>query len=387
MKPVGTDNSATYDSAMRDTVSSDTGSLADSSSATDTGAVLETDSATMTAGDSDSNSADTGTADGDTGVDSGAEATETEDTGSVTDADSGTGDVPSDSGTEDSDTGSDSGSDTGEEQTCDSIAGTPQSGYRTLDVGGVSRRYFLHVPAAYNGSQPAPLILDFHVLGDNGQNYSASGSIFPAVTDSEGVIMAFPDGEQGPSGSGWNIGPCCVYQGDVVDDVAFARQIVEDVASQACLDAKRVYATGAIIGGGLAYRLACDAADVFAAVASASFDLIQETVDDCHPSRAISVASFRDYNDPFVQYGGNYSTLVTGQSITFIGAEATFSKWAELNGCSGVPADIGNECRLYADTQCSNGTEVMLCTQWTAMGLHYGDAAAAWEFFKRHSLP
>ena len=58
-----------------------------------------------------------------------------------------------------------------------------------------------------------------------------------------------------------------------VDDVAFARALVAQVSTTACIDPKRVYATGFSMGGGMAHYLACHAADVFAAVAPASFDL------------------------------------------------------------------------------------------------------------------
>ena len=57
----------------------------------------------------------------------------------------------------------------------------------------------------------------------------------------------------------------------------------------ACIDPVRVYAVGVLTGGGMAHYLACHAADVFAAVAPAAFDLLEENVNDCNPARPITV--------------------------------------------------------------------------------------------------
>ena len=93
---------------------------------------------------------------------------------------------------------------------------------KTIQVGSQSRTYVLHVPAKYDGSKPMPLVVDFHPLGGSGPS-ERSGSPYPAQTDPEGVVMAFPTGLSGPSGGAWNVGPCCVAN---IDDVAFARALV-----------------------------------------------------------------------------------------------------------------------------------------------------------------
>ncbi|HEY5956961.1 MAG TPA: PHB depolymerase family esterase, partial [Polyangiaceae bacterium] len=132
----------------------------------------------------------------------------------------------------------------------------------TLQVGTTTRSYVLHVPSTYDGNKPVPLIVDFHALQGSGAR-QRSTSPYPAQTDPEGVVMAFPSGLSGPSGAAWNFGPCCVAK---VDDVAFVRAMVARIQSAACIDAKRVYAVGISIGGGMAHYLGCRAADVFAAV-------------------------------------------------------------------------------------------------------------------------
>ena len=101
------------------------------------------------------------------------------------------------------------------------------------------------------------------------------------------------------------------------------------VSTMACIDPKRVYAVGFSMGGGMAHYLACHAADVFAAVAPSAFDLLQENVGDCRPARPITVISFRGSADNLVPYDGGPSAVVPGMPVTFLGAQATFQKWAE----------------------------------------------------------
>jgi polyhydroxybutyrate depolymerase len=256
----------------------------------------------------------------------------------------------------------------------------PNDSTETLVVGGVSRRFVLHVPPSYDGTKPVPLIVDFHGMGESGQSELES-SPYPAVTDQEGVIMAFPDGLRGPLGTAWNLGPCCVSD---VDDLGFTRALVAQVQTKACIDAKRIYAVGVLTGGGMVQDLACDAADLFAAVSPAAFDLLQEDVDACRPARPISEIAFRGTADPRVPYTGGPSSLVPGMPITFLGARATFAKWGELDGCQGSPSvEDANGCSAYSG--CDGGVEVMLCTKQGGRD-DPGDARIAWPVLKRHTL-
>jgi polyhydroxybutyrate depolymerase len=251
---------------------------------------------------------------------------------------------------------------------------------RTVQVGSVSRSYVLHVPSAYDGKRPAPLVVDFHGVGESGSSERVS-SPYPAALDPEGVIMAFPDGLRGPAGTGWNVGPCCVAD---VDDVAFARALVAQVQALACIDATRVYAVGVLTGGGMAHFVACHAADVFAAAAPAAFDLLEENVNGCVPARPITVISFRGTADSRVPYTGGPSALVPGMPLTFLGAQATFEAWARIDRCTGSRSAVDSKgCSSYAG--CQDGVEVILCTKQDGRE-EPGDPSVAWPVLKRHTL-
>lgn len=250
----------------------------------------------------------------------------------------------------------------------------PGDELRTIDVGGQARTYLLHVPAAYTGESPVPLLLDFHGRGGTGgRQRSTSG--MDAVSDIEGFIVAWPDGID----NNWNLGPCCTESRDV-DDLGFALAIVDELRREACIDPRRVYAQGFSMGGGMSYLLACNAADVFAAVSPHAFDFAEETIDACVPSRPISVLAQRGTDDAVVPYEGGRGI---GDKFTFLGADATLARWVELDGCVGAPTIEGTTV-LY--TECSEGVQVGLHT--IEGGEHGGGSAAlSWEFLERQVLP
>ncbi len=262
---------------------------------------------------------------------------------------------------------------------CDTNQLTPGETNRTINVDGVRREYILYVPDNYSGNNDVPLLLDFHPLSSS-SDYQRNNSGTAEVADNEGFIVAYPQGIDNT----WNFGPCCTESRDV-DDVAFARAVVDSLSGEACVDEKRVYATGYSNGGGMSYKLACDAADTFAAVAPAAFDMVEGVA--CNPSRPVPVFSARGRFDFIVPYSGGESRPPTSyplEPITFLGAEGSFEKWGELNNCSGEPTDISSSCKAYTD--CEADSEVVLCT--ANFGSHSAwDAEQSWDFLKDHSLP
>lgn len=255
-------------------------------------------------------------------------------------------------------------------------AGTVTPGDQTVsvDVAGTMRSFILHIPSSYTGDSPTPFIIDFHPLGGSGgQEQQASG--YQNIADQEGFPIAFPNGID----SAWNVGPCCTNSRDV-DDVGFALAIVDYVATSACIDEKRVYSVGFSMGGGMSHYLACNAADTFAAVAPAAFDLLVPEEQPCSPARPISSLTFRGTQDTTSPFNGGPGP--SGRA-TFRGAYGGFEAWQELNGCNDVNT-VDGDCTIY--TECDAGVEVGLCVAQGG-GHAYGDANLAWSFLRRFTLP
>jgi polyhydroxybutyrate depolymerase len=257
----------------------------------------------------------------------------------------------------------------------------PGESNETATIGGATRDYILHVPDSYTGDTPMPLVIDWHPLFGSATG-QRGGSGYRELADSEGFIVAWPDGID----DAWNVGPCCTFARDV-DDLGFARAMVDAISARGCVDPKRIYATGYSMGGGMSHYLACQAADVFAAVVPASFDLLVPEEQDCEPARPVSVLSFRATNDFIVPYDGGASTPPNGAAVTihFEGAEGTRERWAQMNDCTDEPTAMAGATDCVSSTSCSAGVEVGLCTR--SNGHTYGDATIGWNFMKRHPMP
>ena len=177
---------------------------------------------------------------------------------------------------------------------------------RTLTHAGRSRSYILYIPVSINWSQPVPLVFVFHGgMGNADSAIRMSG--FNGTADQNGFVVVYPNGTGQLSNNKlltWNGGGCCGYaQTKNVDDVGFVRAIVLDLQIQLKIDQKRIYAAGMSNGAILSHRLACEAADLFAAIAPVAGTL---NFSPCSPSRPISVIEFHGTGDRHVPYDGGY---------------------------------------------------------------------------------
>jgi polyhydroxybutyrate depolymerase len=265
--------------------------------------------------------------------------------------------------------------------TCPELSLSPGEVDRSIDVNGTIRKYTMHVPTGYTGSKPVPLVLDFHPMG-LGPDWERSNSGFRDLADQEQFIVIWPQGVQNT----WDIGPCCAATSPV-DDFAFVRAIIRRLSAEACVDTRRIYATGVSMGGSMAYYLACQQAEVFAAVAVSGMDMFAESEIGCAPSRPVSVISFRGTADTVVPYAGGPSSPPDRPNVVhdLLGAVGTFEKWAALNGCTGSPATtLKPGCSTYS--RCNEGAEVTLCTVQDA-GQEASDVPLAWSVLKQHPMP
>lgn len=273
--------------------------------------------------------------------------------------------------------------------TCSAGATTKAGDFtKTVMVGGQAREFLVHVPASYDGTTPMPIVIDFHPLGGSGASWKGS-TPWGAKADDEGFIMVWPTG----IGQSWNVGMCCsTARAEQVDDVAFTRAIISSLASDACVDTKRVYASGCSNGGGMAFKVACEAADVIAAVAPVDFDcVVGPTVEDacgsCAPDRPISEIQFRGTNDTAVPFTGGPGPRA---EVTFPGADDNLTRWGEINECSGSPEALSENAACKTYPTCGGEAESTLCT--VQNGSHcgsyqsFGIVDIAWSRLKAHSL-
>jgi polyhydroxybutyrate depolymerase len=280
-----------------------------------------------------------------------------------------------------------------------------------LDIAGVAgqmgnvRQYKVHVPSSYDAAQPTPLVFCFHGLGQNAVMFCVDGTGMLAKSDAEGFILVMPNGYQ----NSWNGGTCCGGAAtSQLDDVALVRAIFEEVGSHLNVDLGRVYATGLSNGGYMSYRLACQASDVFTAVAPGAGAIGMNDIGGgtsatgdfaaCAPSDPVSVLHLHGTADGLIAHS------LQKPSLDRIGA---------ANGCllathaADMPASAGDTACVSLDG-CPAGVDVTGCTVSGGGHVWFGDANcgtgaaggcafvgansstlvntdAAWDFFAAHA--
>ena len=279
------------------------------------------------------------------------------------------------------------GSSTGEAFVCPPAALT--AGDHTIQVmhAGLKRTVLVHIPASLDLGAPAPLVLNFHGLTSNASQQVFFSGMNPKA-DEAGFIVVYPEGVQ----SSWNAGACCGAAIDQdLDDVGFVRALVAQLALTLCIDERRVYATGMSNGGFMSHRLACEAADVFAAVAPVS---AVNGMDSCTPGRSVPVMMFNGTLDPLVAYGGGG---------LFGSAEQTFTDWStrDLCGDAPKPGKSNGAASCQGHDICDAGVSVVFCTfqgmghcwpgnPFCPFGAASTDLSAndeMWTFFSQYTLP
>ncbi len=260
----------------------------------------------------------------------------------------------------------------------------PGDNVRELQFGGLPRAYSVHVPPGGVGTAPVPLVVDIHGFTSNRQQQQAISGM-RAVADANGFLVAYPDGIR----NAWNAGVCC--GNPEIDDVGFFRALVDAIAAEAQVDRRRVYATGLSNGGAMSQRLACDAADLFAAAAPMAFPIPFRPLSGCQPARAIPVLTVMGLTDELVRYDGG----------AFGSAPDTFAYWRDVNACTGEAERVEqgqSRCETY--TTCANETRVGLCsvTAQAFPGTFFSGhilylnpdfvlAEVAWDFLSQFTLP
>lgn len=243
-----------------------------------------------------------------------------------------------------------------------------------LKQAGLDRYYIVHVPKIYDSKKSHPLLIALHGGGGSMQ-IQANDEYYKQISKSEkeGYVVAFPNGfSKFRSGdfATWNAGNCCGDARDKkVDDVAFIKQVIQNLKNQLNIDSKRIFADGMSNGGMMAYRLACELTDQITAIASvAGTDNTQE----CKPTRPISILHIHAKDDDHVLFdGGRGPKAADAAKVTdFTSVKATMTKWAKLNSCKEAPSKVfetdGAICEAYSG--CNAGVKVQLCV--TSNGGH-----------------
>jgi polyhydroxybutyrate depolymerase len=214
-----------------------------------------------------------------------------------------------------------------------------------------------------------PLLLSLH--GANGNGYvDEHHTGWSQFADTNNFIVAYPDAPGYPSGT-WD--PYSLGS----PDVAFVLQVLADISANWCVDPHLVYVDGWSTGAIMSQRVACDAADVFAA--ATSFVGLSPTAPSsaapCQPARPISVG-----------------LIVGQQDSTDVGLAKNATEWERYGSCSQLPTHESDGYGFSDTYSCAAGTQFL--ARVVSNTAHYWPEGAQgedqrnriWAFFQSHPL-
>ncbi len=225
----------------------------------------------------------------------------------------------------------------------------------TLRSGGMDRTYTLHVPPG----EPVGLVLSLH--GGGGTGIGQQGlTDFDAVADAHDLLVAYPDGYDKSWADGRGASPADRHH---VDDVGFLVALVGKLQHDYGIAPGHVFVTGMSNGGFMSNRLACERADLVAAVAPVAGTLGVGVA--CNPSRPVSVLAAHGTADPLVPFKGGEVRGRGGVSHA-VSATAMVDRWRSVDGCQGNPAGQvlpgvgdGTVVRRFDSASCAASSEVV----------------------------
>lgn len=199
----------------------------------------------------------------------------------------------------------------------------------------------------YIGHQAKPggaLVLGLPGAGQRAHDF-ASYTGYSKMAERKGFTVAYPTATG--SRPYWNISGTLPGK---PDDVAYLRKVIAQAVQASCADPRRVSVTGVSNGGGMAARMACEAADVLAAAAPVAGGY--KSLPDCHPSRPLPVLEIHGAIDHVVPYDGDEHGA--GSVPAFL------KQWRRLDGCHGgaTRGKPRGNVEEFRWSHCANGTAV-----------------------------
>lgn len=173
------------------------------------------------------------------------------------------------------------------------------------------------------------------------------------ISDANGFIVCYPNGIDNSWNVGWSFG-------SNADDVGFLLALVDSLALEFSINYDRFYSCGMSNGGFMSYKLACEASDKIAAIASVTGSIVPSELKSCVPIRMMPVMQIHGTADPTVSYNGSVINAPIDDIISF---------WSKRNGCNLMSEtiqieDINTLDQCTAEriqyTDCDEGTEVVL---------------------------
>lgn len=215
--------------------------------------------------------------------------------------------------------------------------------FHTMLVNGMERKSLLHVPTSYKRTSPVPLLIMLHGMGGTAL-LSQRETGWSDKSDTEGFIVVYPEATRPdplkpPSlrynPQAWNDGSGRFHAADQnIDDVAFIKSLIHNLADGYAIDPNRVFVTGFSNGASMTFRIGAELADQVAAIAPHSGSCWTENLS---PARSISVCYLTGASDTLNPIEGGFPKLAFGGKDQGGRSKppvmAMITKWAKAMDC------------------------------------------------------
>lgn len=244
-------------------------------------------------------------------------------------------------------------------------------------VNGNTRDYIIYVPEHYSVDTPLPLILSFHGTSST-MEYNYEYTQFSLLAELEHFIVVHPNGID----NNWIIN----NQDNI--DINFVELLLQELQSKYNIDSKRIYCTGMSRGGFFSFNLACRMSDQIAAIASVTGSMYGLGINQCSPTRPVSILQIHGTEDKIVSY-----ETVSNVLSYWIDHNKTDMNPIE-NNLPNTDTEDGSNVVQYRYTNGTNGVEVQHLKinggghEWPG---HRGNmdisaSSEVWSFLKQFDL-
>ena len=235
---------------------------------------------------------------------------------------------------------------------------------QTFFIGGQERQYYLYLPDGI--SDDAPLVFVLHGYSGDAlgiMNYSGMNQ----VADDNGFAVCYPQGLSDDwDYNFWNVGYDW-HEYETVDDVEFLTELAEHLRGEYDLSRDHVFSTGMSNGGDMSYLLACEASEIFRAIAPVAGCMMTWIYDSCDPIDPIPVFEIHGTDDDVTWWEGADEIFNDGWG-PWESVDTTFNFWTQLNGCTDFTMDTlpdintsdGSYVISHKNTNGVNNNEVWL---------------------------
>jgi polyhydroxybutyrate depolymerase len=276
-----------------------------------------------------------------------------------------------------------------------------------IDVEGVARTYYVHVPPGFDDAERLPLVLAFHGGGGKATMMHRVSKL-TAAADTHSFIVVYPDGLE----RHWS-DQRAMTGFDRKGDLSFISALLNKLEEECKVDPKRVYSTGISNGGFFSQDLAIAFPERIAAVASVAASVSKPVFDKIVPPQPVPILFMLGDKDPIVPYEGGAIKLGSEHRGSVVSASESIRFWMRANQCTSegdaitlakVTPEDDTEVTIQRWFGASQRSEVVLYSihnaghtwpsGWQYMGEFFIGKTTRqinaneeiWRFFERHHL-